>query len=101
MNDVLSTSPLYWTVKGLQSKIEGLGLISLQLLQAIVLIAGYEVGNGIYPAAYLSVGHAVRLGMILGFHDRQNSIRFFKEADTWTQSEEERRTWWAITILDR
>lgn len=94
-------SPLYFATKSFYSRIEASSLISLQLLQCITLIALYEVSHGIYPAAYLSTGHAARLGMMMGLHDTRNARHFFRKADTWTGCEEERRTWWAVIILDR
>ena len=92
---------LYCMVKELYSRAENSCLISLQLLQSAILIAIYEIGHGIYPAAYLSVGHAARLGIMIGLHDRKNATQLFKKAETWSQCEEERRTWWAVVILDR
>jgi hypothetical protein len=40
-------------------------------------------------------------GLIMGLHDRKHAPQLFKEPDTWTLREEERRTWWAAIILDR
>jgi hypothetical protein len=94
-------SPLYFATKSFHSRLETCSFISLQLLQCITIIAVYEVAHGIYPAAYLSIGHAARLGMMMGLHDTKNANRFFKKADTWTSCEEERRTWWTVVILDR
>ena len=76
-------------------------MISLQLLRSAIIIAICEIGHGIYPAGYLSVGHAARLGFMIGLHDREKAPQLFKEAETWSQCEEERRTWWAVIILDR
>jgi hypothetical protein len=94
-------SSLYCMAKELYSTVENRGLISLQLLQSAILIAIYEIGHGIYPAAYLRVGHAARLGIMIGLHNRKNATQLFKEGETWSQCEEERRTWWSVIILDR
>ncbi|EHK22960.1 uncharacterized protein TRIVIDRAFT_60222 [Trichoderma virens Gv29-8] len=51
------------------------GAMSCRLLQAQILLAIFELGHAIYPAAYLSVD---RLGI-----------------------EERRRAWWMVLILDR
>ena len=83
-------SPLYCMAKEFYSRVERSCLISVQLLQSAILIAAYEMGYGIYPAASLSVGNAARLGIMMGLHDRRNATQLFKEADTWSQSEEER-----------
>ncbi|KAF2655004.1 hypothetical protein K491DRAFT_693296 [Lophiostoma macrostomum CBS 122681] len=36
-----------------------------------------------------------------GIHDRNNARQLFKVPHTWTHWEEERRTWWAVSILER
>ncbi|TVY31880.1 hypothetical protein LOCC1_G008317 [Lachnellula occidentalis] len=93
-------SPLYCLAKGSLSRMEHAGLISLQLLQSAILIAVYEMGHAIYPASYLSISHAARLGIMMGFHCKY-AAQLFKDPETWTYREEERRAWWAIVILDR
>ncbi|KAI8964609.1 hypothetical protein F5Y11DRAFT_355485 [Daldinia sp. FL1419] len=92
---------LYREVLETLLKVESSYLPSLQLLQSVLLISVYEFGHGIYPAAYLRVGHAARLCAMMGFHDRKNSSQMFKDAITWTSREEERRAWWAVFCLDR
>jgi len=96
-------SSLYYMAKEIYSKAENACLISIQLLQSAILISIYEIGHGIYPAAYLTVGNAARLGLMMGLHDRKNATQLFKDTETWTWSlcEEERRTWWTVVILDR
>ncbi len=48
---------LYLTSKQFYFMVESKGIFSLQLIQAAVLLATYEIGHALYPAAYLSVGH--------------------------------------------
>jgi hypothetical protein len=94
------TDALYRVSKGYFNSVEESGSISLLLLQSAVLIAVYEIGNGISPAAYLTIGRAARLAVLMGLNDRKMT-QLFKPADTWTLREEERRTWWAVFILER
>jgi hypothetical protein len=96
-----TTTLLYRLTKVFYLSVESSCLISLQTLQACVLIAVYELGHGIYPAAYLSIGHAARLGIMIGLHDKKHAQQLFREAETWSQGEEQRRTWWAIVLLER
>ncbi|KAF1982763.1 hypothetical protein K402DRAFT_437571 [Aulographum hederae CBS 113979] len=56
---------------------ENAGILTLQLLQAKILVTIYEFGHAIYPAAYLSVGSSA------------------------LEIEEKKRSWWAVLILDR
>ncbi len=91
----------YRAAKELSSRAENEGIVSLRYLQALILLGVYEVGHAIYPAAYLTIGKAERLGSLIGLHDRRGATQLFKAADTWSVKEEERRAWWAVFILDR
>lgn len=80
------------------------GNLSLRILQAGILIALYETGHAIYPAAYLSVGACVRYGIALGIDKlvlepdgAHDGLRIY----TQTEVEEQRRVWWALLLLDR
>lgn len=94
-------SPLYWLTKFQLTIVESGGLITLQLLQAILLITAYELGHAVYPAAYLSSGHAVRLGTLMGLHDRQNAPQILRKSGAWAEVEEIKRCWWAALLFDR
>jgi hypothetical protein len=78
------------------------GIMSFQLLQAQVLLALFEVGHALYPAAYLSIGACARYGTALGI-DTSLSPSFQASNPTMgpMATEERRRIWWAILILDR
>ncbi|KZF21996.1 hypothetical protein L228DRAFT_268500 [Xylona heveae TC161] len=91
---------LYETAKRLCHSMESTCLPSLQFLQALLLLALYEIGHAIYPAAYLSVGHCARLGQAMGLH-RKDAARMLPKPKAWTEMEERRRVWWAAIILDR
>ncbi|KAK6431123.1 hypothetical protein LTR95_012718 [Oleoguttula sp. CCFEE 5521] len=91
---------LYGEVKALHAFVESQNGFSIQLLQSALLIALYEIGHAIYPAAYLTVGHCARLGYAMGLHTRDAPEMLARSA-TWTEQEERRRVWWAIVIVDR
>lgn len=90
----------YLAAKRLLVDAESAGILTLQILQAIVLVAIYEVGHGIYPAAYVTIGTCARYGTALGI-DRQKSSDNGSPSLTEVEQEERRRVWWAIVILDR
>ncbi|EHK23014.1 uncharacterized protein TRIVIDRAFT_28724 [Trichoderma virens Gv29-8] len=96
----VAKSMLYRTVKQLYFDIESSGRLSIQTLQASVLIAIYEIGHGIYPAAIISVANCARIGTIIGI-DRSLNTWDFISRGPWIELEERRRVWWAIIILDR
>jgi hypothetical protein len=97
---------------------EDCSLITLNTLAARILLCFYEIGHGLYPAAYLTAGICVRLAFVLGIHDGRavqllpkagkflipnctEAILDLKSIDTWTENEERRRLWWATIIADR
>ncbi|KAL2698184.1 hypothetical protein AAEP93_010894 [Penicillium crustosum] len=72
---------------------------SILVLQAGVLIALYELGHGIYPAAFLSIGACARYAHALGINVSRTAPN--RRVLTLVEVEERRRVWWAIVILDR
>lgn len=71
------TSELYAQVKRCYSFVETLGIITPRVLQAALLIAYWEIGSGVYPAAYLSVGLCARIGHALGIHSRRKAPQMY------------------------
>ncbi|KAL6854528.1 N-terminal binuclear Zn cluster-containing/DNA binding domain-containing protein [Trichoderma novae-zelandiae] len=97
--ETTSNKALYETVKLLHFKMETSGVLSVLVLQAAILIALYELGHSIYPAAFLSVGSCARYATALGI---DKSILLSSSAKVeWIEEEECRRIWWAILVLDR
>jgi hypothetical protein len=90
---------LYKTSKRYLAEIEAAGLMSLRVLQATIFIALYEIGNAIYPAAYLTVGACARYGIALGLDKLMVDNSEFNRS--WLDIEEKRRSWWAVLALDR
>lgn len=94
-------SSLYRLAKTCCLEAEQGGFISLRLVQCMILVAVYELGNAIFPEAYLTIGQASRLGGLISLHNKEHAQQLFQPADTWTLREEHRRTWWAIFVLDK
>lgn len=75
------------------------GYLDFRVLQAMILVAVYELGHAIFPAAYLMIGHCIRYGIALGVN---KSVEDVAEGTRNTlESEEKRRTWWASLLIDR
>lgn len=68
-------NPVYTTAKRFIALLESGGMVSLTMLQAYVLIATYEMGHSIYPAAWMTIGAAIRYGQLLGLHDLERGPR--------------------------
>lgn len=90
---------LYQTAKHFYLEVEGSSLLSVPILQAGVLLAFYELGHGIYPAAFLSIGACARYAHALGIN--VCGALNVRKVLTMVEVEERRRVWWAIVILDR
>ncbi|CVL02259.1 related to Zn(II)Cys6 transcriptional activator [Fusarium mangiferae] len=95
------SNPSYLKAKHGSFIAESGGTINIRLIQTIFFIALYELGHRIYPAAYSTIGQAVRLATMVGLHSQKEAKQLFVEPETWTLCEEQRRTWWAIVMLDR
>lgn len=91
---------LYLDVKSFYYFVESQNGFSIQMIQALLLIALYEMGHAIYPAAYLSIGNAARVGHAMGLHVK-DVPQMLPRPTTWTEQEERRRVWWGVVILDR
>jgi hypothetical protein len=94
---------LYRLVKKFYSEVESTEGLCVQVLQAGILIGIFEIGDAIYPAAYLTVGACARYGVAMGL-DKINQDRMGGDHDrpvSWIEIEERRRAWWGVLILDR
>lgn len=97
----LQPSSLYQATKSFLRVMESQNVFSVQVMQAALLLAAYEIGHSVYPAAYLSICHCVSLGHFMGFHDRKEAPQLLPQCNTWTEQEERRRIWWAVIVLER
>lgn len=93
-------TPDYLAVKRLLVEADVAGTMTLQILQAMIIISIYELGHAIYPPAYLSIGACARYGLALGINAQKESI-VIDSSSTILEQEERRRAWWAIVVLDR
>jgi hypothetical protein len=62
---------IYTAAKRFLGLMEASGMTSLLVLQAYVLVATYEIGQAIYPAAWMSAGACVRYGQLLGINGHE------------------------------
>ncbi|OOQ84271.1 hypothetical protein PEBR_33966 [Penicillium brasilianum] len=89
-------SSLYALAKTGTNQLEMLCCCSIDTIQSMLLIALYEVGHGIYPAASISMASCARAARNLGLH----KIRSEPLSEIGDDIGEKRRTWWAIHNLD-
>lgn len=62
----VSDCTLYTTAKNFLARLESNGAVSLLCLQAMILVALYEYGHAIYPAAWMTIGACARYADVLG-----------------------------------
>lgn len=89
----------YLSVKPLLVQLEQAGFLNITMLQALLLTALYEIGAGIYPSAYMTVGSCARYASALSL-DR-DIFKWDQSASDWIGMEERHRAWWAAVVLDR
>lgn len=93
-------SSLYVTIKNTISLLESTSILSLEVVQARLLVTFYEIGHGIHPGASISIATAARTARLLGLNkkDFQQSPNDFAAR---VVAEEQKRVWWATVNLDR
>ncbi|KAK4060852.1 transcriptional regulator family: Fungal Specific TF [Trichoderma aggressivum f. europaeum] len=79
--------------------LEMAGVLSVESLEAGLLISLYEISHAIYPSAFLSVGACTRYGQAMGFGG-PNTLKLRPPYNR-SELEESRRLWWAVVLLDR
>jgi hypothetical protein len=92
-------SPLYFIVKNLITLLESKSHPCLDLAHCRVLVTFYEVGHGLHKEAYVSLAGCARAARGLGLHKKP-----WRKLDIDSDRlalEEEKRTWWAIVLMDR
>lgn len=95
----LDIQELYQIAKEQLLNIEANGIITIKALQSALLLGIYEVGHGIYPSAYFTVGLCSRIGLALGL---EHDITIFENTPhRWVEQEERNRAWWMVLILDK
>jgi hypothetical protein len=87
----------YFLAKQKIQEAEFCGAMSVQLLQAMLLLTIYEYAHGIYPAAFMTVAACARYAVALRLHKQRREDLF----GNLEQQEENRRAWWAVIIMDR
>ena len=92
-------SSLYFKVKNVITLLETTGDLSLDLVHCRVLVSFYEMGHGLHRAAYLSLAGCARAARVLGLHKKR--WRDLQADSDKLALEEEKRTWWAIVLMDR
>lgn len=75
------------------------GSLTVATLQASILLAIYEIGHAIYPAAYISVATCAHSAVAMGLG--WEVVPWLRSDSSWIEAEEVRRVWWAVVILER
>lgn len=95
-----SPEELYSRVKSIHSMLQSTGSLSIELVQAGILIATYEHCQALHQAAWLSVGACARVAQVLGYHEMLRKVTH-EERQSRTTFDTRRCVWWSIVILER
>ncbi|OAA66938.1 Transcription factor [Niveomyces insectorum RCEF 264] len=93
-------TPQYRAATRFFTDVQAAGVLSMESLQGCILLATYEMGHAMYPAAEVSIGTCLKCALVLGMGWTASS-KDALVAMSWADTEERRRTWWAIFILER
>lgn len=91
----------YLSVKEYFFFVESAGFLSVNLLQAGILLVFYEFGHAIFPAAFTTIGRCAKMGQAMGIHHGASAPQMLGGPASWSQMEERSRVWWAVLLLDR
>lgn len=95
------TSDRYVNARRCLSEVEIRGRLSIEILQGCILIALFELGHAIYPAALGSIGTCGKYAAALGLRFETRGQALTTGSFVCLLSEERKRVWWAIFLLDR
>lgn len=99
-SDSMCTS-LYVKIKSMYAVLQASGIMNIATVQSGILISLYEVGHGLQPTAYVSMGVHARTAVSLGIQHESLPAPEPTDLRSWRAIEEERRGRWAIVSLDR
>jgi len=91
---------LYLTTKMLFAHAQACVAISVDLIQAGLLIATYEYGHGLTNAAYISIGTCARMAAVANLPTPQTH-QVPSDDQSWFKREEEKNLWWGLLICER
>lgn len=93
-----SFSSLYMLVKSSIAIVEAADIHCMQVVQARLLVALFEVGHGIEPAAFMSLATTARAAAAIGLN---KGLDIGSGDDDVAKTEEGLRVWWGIVMVDR
>lgn len=99
-SDATELKVLYVQTKSSLAAAEGIGVNTWPLLQARVLVTLFEVSHGLYPAAFISIGGAVRAIEALELYPSSHICGSRGTARTANEGESP-LAWCGILVLDR
>ena len=91
---------LYPTVKSIYCLLQSTGKVSMELVQAGVLVACYEHCQALHQDAWLSIGACVRMAHLMGLQTMLRTIPPTVK-DERNTLETKRCLWWGIVVIER
>lgn len=91
---------IYLRTKSSLTSAEGLGIISFPVVQARILITLFEISHGFYPAAFISIGGAMRALDTLSVYRHRPDLSL-KNGNQAATDKESLLAWCGVLVLDR
>jgi hypothetical protein len=91
---------LYPAVKTMYTLLQSTGKVSMELVQAGVLVACYEHCQALHQDAWLSIGACVTMAHLMGLHTVFRNM-LPKERNERNILESKRCLWWGIVVIER
>lgn len=93
-------SSTYVMIRSFVGVLQSLATPTVEFIQAMLLVAFFEMGHGIYPAASISIATCARSAHAIGLNKRPVAAETDPSLDR-VLVELRARVWWSILILDR
>lgn len=90
----------YPTVKSIYSLLQSTGKVSMELVQAGLLVACYEHCQALHQDAWLSVGACIRMAHLMGLNTMLRKT-LPKERNERNTLETRRCLWWGLVVVER
>ena len=95
-----SLETVYSVLKSTHCNLHSTNAQLIPIIQAGLLIALYEQGQALHRTSYMTIGAAVRLAQVAGFHKSIN-IDLDNAPVPRATLEQQRHVWWTAVLLER
>ena len=96
-----SLETIYTVVKGVHSTLHTTTAHPVPIIQIGMLLALYEQGQAIHRVAFMTIGAAVRLAQLEGYHKSISINLDQRDVEKQEQLRLQRHVWWLLVVVER